>query len=274
MKKIIFAACMLGAVSGILSQTDSLQPKKKGRGQWYGSWGYTRVKYSKSNIHLVDRSGKYHPATGKYQNYDFTLYDVTAHDRPDFKAIPDVVNITIPQFVCRIGYYFNKNTGLELNYDHAKYVMDDNKVYHIKGEIDGVYMDKDTLVDPHQFLHFEHTDGANFWMLNFIKKYDFLHFGPRSSVGFVVKTGGGIVFPRTDVTLFGEGLNNNWKVAGYIVGIESGIRAEFLKYCTFEFVAKGSHANYLNCFVLGKGNGKANHYFFAGQLTATIGFRF
>jgi hypothetical protein len=63
-------------------------------------------------------------------------------------------------------------------------------------------------------------------------------------------------------------------MAGWIVGLETGFRVEFLKYGVFEFVAKGSYADYTNVLVLGKGNGKANHHFYTGQLTATIGASF
>lgn len=248
----------------------------KNKGKFYFLWGYTRAWYSKSDIHFKDRSNKYHDATGRYNDYDFTIYDAKANDRPDFDQLYDVANITIPQFVGRLGYYFNnkQDFGIEINYDHTKYVVTDYQKVHIKGTFNGTYVDQDTILDPKNLVHFEHTDGANFWMVNFIKRHKLYEPSKNFNVGAIIKPGIGIVYPRTDVTMFGERLNNDWHLAGWIVGVEGGIRAEFLKHGVFEFTGKGSYADYVNALVLGKGNGRANHHFFCGQLTMTIGATF
>lgn len=253
----------------------TLLPAKKQKGSLYLLWGYTRCAYSKSNIHFVDNSNDYHPATGRYNQYDFTIYDAKATDRSDFNLIKDVVNITVPQFVCRVGYYLNnkKDFAIEINYDHAKYVVNNYQTVRVKGTFNGNYVDKDTIMDPDNFLHFEHTDGANFWMFNFVKRWKLYEPSKLFNVGFVVKPGAGFVYPRTDVTLFGERLNNKWHIAGWIVGVESGLRIEFLKHGIIEFVGKGSFADYTHVLVLGK-SGKANHHFFTGQLSLTIGASF
>ncbi len=262
------------------AETLTITPTKTKRkfkdGNLYGMWGYTRAVYSKSTIHFKDHSNKYYPETGKYHDYDFTIYDAHAHDKPDFDGIKDVINVTIPQFVVRLGYYFNnkKDFGVEINYDHTKYVVNDYQTVRIKGNFNGNYVDQDTILDPQNLLHFEHTDGANFWMFNFIKRWKLYEPSKNFNVGFVVKPGAGIVYPRTDVTMLGTRLNNNWHIAGWIVGLESGFRVEFLKHGVFEFVGKGAYADYTKCLVLGKGNGRANHHFFAAQATMTLGFIF
>ncbi len=255
--------------------TESYVPKHK-KGRFYISWGYTTCIFSKSDIRFVDRSNKYHPATGKYNDYDFTIYNVTAKDREDFDKISDVKNISVPQFVIHIGYYFNnkKDFGVELNYDHTKYVMDSYQKVRIKGQFNGNYVDHDTVIDPDNFLSFEHTDGANFMMFNFIKRWKLYQPSKKFNIGYVIKPGIGFVYPRTDVTLFGERLNNDWHVAGWIAGVETGFRVEFLKYGMLEVVAKGAYADYRKALVLGKGNGTASHHFWAGQLTLTIGASF
>lgn len=251
-------------------QKDSL--KKKHR-QLYLSWGYTHAIYGKSSIHFKNTSMKPNEYRGTPDNYDFTIYNVTAHDRTDFDKIKDVINVTIPQFVGRVGVMLNDKWGIEMNYDHTKYVVDDWQRTHIKGQIDGVPVDKDTTMNPDRFLHFEHTDGANFWMLNAVRKIELYRPNKHFCASAVIKPGAGVVFPRTDVTIFGQELNNDWHVAGWIVGVEGGLRIEFLKRGLFEFVAKGTYADYTRCFILGRGNGNANHHFVTGQLTATIGLR-
>jgi len=254
-----------------LSQMDSLKRKK---GQFYLSWGYTKAIYSKSTIHFKNTSNKFNEYRGAADNYDFTIYNATASDRPDLDKIKDVVNVTIPQFVGRVGYMFNNKWGIEMSYDHTKYVVDDWQTVRIKGQIDGVAIDKDTIMNPDRFLHFEHTDGANFWMLNAVRKFELYKPVNKLCVSAIIKPGAGVVFPRTDVTMFGQELNNDWHVAGWIVGVEGGLRVDFLRYGHFELVTKGSYADYRRCFILGRGNGNANHHFFAGQITATLGLRF
>ncbi|MCY7327173.1 MAG: hypothetical protein LH618_01335, partial [Saprospiraceae bacterium] len=80
-----------------ISQTDAvgsgtLTTKKKGK--FYFMWGYTRAAYSKSTIQFKNNSNTYYPETGRYHDYDFTVYEATAHDRADFDKIYDVANIT------------------------------------------------------------------------------------------------------------------------------------------------------------------------------------
>lgn len=265
---------VLGTWTGLFSQTDSIKFFKKKESQWYFSWGYTRAWYSKSTIQFKDVSGRYHDKMHKTANYNFTVYDVTAADRPDFDKLGDVINFTIPQYVFRIGFMLNKKWGIEFNYDHTKYVVNDWQKARIKGMIDGNAVDGDTILDPVDFLHFEHSDGANFAMLNAVRKIELFHPSERFILSAVIKPGAGVVFPRTDVTMFGERLNNNWHVAGWIVALETGVRMEYGRRGFFEFTAKGAHADYRRSLVLGKGNGSASHSFWSAQLIATIGLRF
>ena len=96
--------------------TNTISSKKK-KGNFYIMWGYTRATFSKSTIHFKDNSNTYYPETDRTHEYDFTIYNAVAHDKPDFQGIKDPVNITIPQFVVHAGYYFNnkKYFGIEIN---------------------------------------------------------------------------------------------------------------------------------------------------------------
>ena len=153
-------------------------------------------------------------------------------------------------------------------------MVNDYQTARLEGQIDDSWLDETVVMDPDSFLHFEHTDGANFWMINLVRQINLYHPGKNFKASWVVKPGAGVVVPRTDVTLFGQNLNNDWKLAGWIVGVETGLRVEFLRHGFFEFVAKGSYADYVNAFVLGKGHGRASHHFFTAQLTGTIGYKF
>ncbi|MBL7932117.1 MAG: hypothetical protein JNL60_09445 [Bacteroidia bacterium] len=264
--KRIFCLLFILITGSTFSQSDSLKGKNKGL---YLTWGYTKAYYSKSTIHF-----KNHTGTDYQNNYDFTVYNATASDRPDLKKIKDVVNVTIPQFVFRVGYQVSDKWGLELNYDHTKYVVNDYQQVHVKGQIGDNWVDEVKVMDPDSFLHFEHTDGANFWMINLVRQFKIYNPNKNFQASWVVKPGAGVVIPRTDVTMFGTRLNNNWKLAGWIVGVETGVRLQFLRHGFFEFVGKGSFADYVNAFILGKGHGRANHHFFTAQMTATLGYQF
>lgn len=273
MKRALFSLLLGTLFFSLLSQENTAEVKRK-KGSLYFSFGYTRAWFSKSTIHFSDHSNTYHDFTQRSNNYDFTIYNAKASDRPDFDHIKDIKNISVPQYVYRIGYYFNnkKDLGIEINFDHTKYIVNDWQRVHIKGQFNGTPVDKDTTLNPVNFLHFEHSDGANFLMLNLVKRWKLVDL-PKFNVGWVVKPGAGMVIPRTDVTLFGERLNNRFHVAGWIVGVESGFRTEFLKHGFFEFVAKGSFADYMQVLVVGRGS-RAHHHFYTAQLTATLGFMF
>jgi hypothetical protein len=245
------------------------------KGKLYLLWGYNRDWYTRTDIHFRNKDGD----PNQYNNfgiYDFTIYNVTAHDRPDFDKLKDVINITIPQFNFRIGYYLSDSHdhGIELNYDHAKYVVDNWQTAHIKGQIFGVAVDKDTVLDPNYF-HFEHSDGANFWLINYVQRYKICESADKKfNLGLVGKGGMGVVYPRTDVTLFGNRINNNWHISGMATALEAGLRAELFRHAVIEFTGKGLFADYMVCLVQGKGRGQASHFMKAGELLLNVGYTF
>ncbi len=254
------------------TETETSTTTKKRKGQLYGSWGYNREWYTKSDIHIHnDGDPNLHNAQG---SYDFTIHNAKADDRPDFDQIYDVSNVTIPQFSFRLGYMFNDkwDLGIEINYDHAKYIMRDYQTLHVSGQIFGQSIDKDTLIDPKTFVHFEHSDGANFWTLNLVKRFQIYNSkSEKFKFSGVAKAGPGIVLPRTDVTLFGTRVNNKWHVAGYFVGLEVGPRVEVFKYIFAEWTAKVGYANYTNSLILDN-TAKANHKFATFMTILTVGF--
>lgn len=278
MKKriLLLSLFIIGTLNGLISQENCDCPgqNKLGKGTFYFMWGYNRDWFSKSDIHFKNTSGEYNPVTDNYDYYDFTLYNIKAKDRSGFKNILKS-DLTIPQYNYRLGYFFNDkhDLGIEINFDHTKYVMVNYQNLHLEGTIQGQYYNQDTIVQAVNFLAFEHSDGANFLMLNVVKRQHFLVSKNKEHwLSGIVKAGGGIVVPRTDVTLFGERLNNRFHVAGYIFGIESGLRYDAFKHFFLEYTAKGTWANYRNVLVIG--NGKANHNFYTFQNILLLGMQF
>jgi hypothetical protein len=224
---------------------------------WYLQWGWNREAYSKSTIHFTNGS-----------QYDFYWMNVSAKDKPDFQAILSE-EVTIPQFSFRIGYRISPQWYLELNHDHAKYVVTPGQVMHVKGNMREVSVDQDTVFSNNQF-HFEHTNGANFWMLMAARRY----YSPwlNSHLSFFTKAGAGIVYPRTDVTLFGTRLNNRFHVAGYIVGTEASARCNIWQGSYVDFATKGGFANYINALTVE--GGKAGHAFWFIEGIFSLGWEF
>lgn len=234
----------------------------------YIQWGYNTEWYTHSTIHFKMSNGN-----------DFTLHNVKAHDKPDYDAIyKEPSQITIPQYNYRIGFYLNRQhtRAVEINFDHAKYVVTDGQKAHVTGTIDGKYVNADSILNPATFLHFEHTDGANWLHINYVQQHPFLmnHDKSRPLLTYLWKAGAGINIPRTDFTWRGNELNNDFHIAGYNISVEGGARFYFLRRLFFEGTAKTGYVKYVNALVntqTEKGN-RASHHFEYFELIGTLGY--
>ncbi len=234
--------------------------QKVEKGRLYFAFGYNKNYFSTSDVRVHDESG----------DYDFTLYDMKAKDRPHFNELFKVA-LSIPQYGYRLGYWMpNGKWGVEIKFDHSKYVQVKDQTLHLRGNINGTFYDKDTLVDGN-FLQFEHTDGANFLMFNVMYRHDFF-VRKNINVAAVGKFGAGIVIPRSDVTLFGQRWNHNFHVAGQITGGECGVRVEFFRFFFIEPSVKGVFANYNT--VLAIDDILISHRFWDGMIMLDAGFQF
>ncbi len=98
---------------------------KKRSGELYISWGYNTEWYTHSNV-KIDQ-----PALGN----DFTFEDISGHDHKGWDDGVFNKAISIPQYNYRVGYIFNeeKGLGVEINFDHPKFIFSDGQMVHIKG---------------------------------------------------------------------------------------------------------------------------------------------
>ncbi|TND09198.1 MAG: hypothetical protein FD123_1601 [Bacteroidetes bacterium] len=236
------------------------------KGLFYIAWGYNANRYSKSTLHFFDESG----------DYDFTLHKMTARDRPQLRDIFRV-QPSIPQYGYRMGYYFPQSDwGVEMNFDHAKYIVNDYQTVRLTGRIGDLTFDKDTLVDPGNFMHLEHTDGANFLLANIMRRWQLAASpGQKLRLSGILKAGAGIVIPRSNVILWGVNSNRCFHIAGQIAGVETGARLDYYgRYFVLflEATAKGSLANFNK--VLGVGDGLVSHRFATASLLLHGGLAF
>ena len=236
----------------------------------YLQWGYNAESYTNSNIHFKMSNGD-----------DFMLHHAKAHDKGNYDdIIKEPGQITIPQYNYRIGFYLNKNftKSLEINFDHAKYVVTDGQTVHVTGTIAGQHVDGDSVLNPQTFLHYEHTDGANWLHINYAEQKILAEnkAKTRSLLTLIYKAGAGINIPRTDFTYHGDRLNNNFHVAGYNFGVEGGFRLYMARNFFFETTAKTGYVRYVDALAnttTAKGN-RATQGFSYIEGIATLGYQF
>ncbi len=253
-----FLLLLLSVISQLLAQEINLPQQK---GSIYFTWGYHADAYSKSTIHFKNNTEG---------NYNFTLYNATAKDRSDLHCFFDKA-LTVPQYVINIGYLFNSksNTGIELSFDHLKYLVVDNQQVHLTGTIEGVNYDTDTIVSP-DFVHLEHTNGNNYLSLNFVKKFSLLESVNKNHIlSAMVKAGAGVLTPMTTSTVLGEFYDAPLNISGWVISTSANLRYEFYRYFFLEVGTKVAFADYTRA-ILGK-DGRAKHHFFSIQYIGAAG---
>lgn len=265
MKRILLApALVIVLITTAFSQTEkSLQPPRSNTSSgFYFSWGYHHDAYSSSTIHFVDT---------KTEDYDFTLYHARAKDKPDMHKLINTP-LTVPQYVVTLGYYFSKKKdwGIEISWNHLKYVVHDNQMMHMRGQIDEVYYDKDTLVTP-KFVHFEHTNGNNYLIASIVRRYEFLQSrNGQHKLSVNLRFGGGVLIPKTDSYIMGLHNDGPFRISGIVLGTGAGLRYDFCKYLFLEPAIKTSYADYTNAKLYM--SGRAQHHFISNQYIMALGF--
>ncbi len=83
----------------------------------------------------------------------------------------NVDRLTIPQYDLTIGYQFNDkhNLGVEIAWDHLKYVVTDWQNVRLSGQIHGTPIDRVAPLNP-DTVHLQHTNGNNYFAFQLDKK--------------------------------------------------------------------------------------------------------
>jgi hypothetical protein len=267
MKKLTVLACIITVGFSEVSAQNIDTRWFKGM---YVQWGYNTETYTRSNIHFKMSNGN-----------NFILHHAKAHDSNDLDAIyKEPIEISIPQYNYRVGFYLNKEgtRALEINFDHAKYIVTDGQRVHVTGTIDGAHVDGDSTLDQNRFLHFEHTDGANWLHINYVRNVTLFQNQARTRkmLTYVYKGGAGINIPRSDFTWRGDELNNKFHIAGYNLSVEGGLRFYPLRRFFIEGTAKTGYVRYINALAdteSMKGNRVTQDFMFL-EAIATLGFEF
>lgn len=246
MKKIFLFVIFYALTQNITAQEQSIKPDKytaHNKGKFYIYWGGNRESFSKSDIRF------------RGDNYDFTLDNVSAGDKPKGWQI-DYINplrMTIPQTNFRIGYYVSDHYNISIGLDHMKYVMQQNQTVNITGTIneggafDGVY-NNDPIVLTEEFLTFEHTDGLNYVNTEFCRVDDISKiFKIRNTDKFQVNItegiGAGFLYPKTNAMLMGKERHDDFHISGYGVSAKIGLNLTFFKHFFLQTELKGGYIN-------------------------------
>lgn len=218
------------------------------KGKFTIAWGGNRDYYSKSDI------------TFKGNNYNFTLDNVVAHDKPKGWNIDYITpgHMTTPQTNFKLGYFFNDHYSISAGEDHMKYVMTQNQTANMSGYIDfpkespssefnGVY-DNTPTVMTEDFLMFEHTDGLNYVNVEIARQDDISRiFGIENTDKFQVNInegfGVGVLYPKTNTTLMNQARHDEFHVSGFGTSLKAGLNLTIFKYFTIEGDIKGGYIN-------------------------------
>lgn len=216
------------------------------KGKMYFFWGGNRDSYSNSDIHF------------KGANYDFTLYNVAAQDKPKGWHI-DYINpsrMTIPQTNFRLGYFINDHYNISIGVDHMKYVMIQNQTARITGNYPNSYNStviNNGFVDltDESFLTFEHTDGLNYINSEFsrvddVSKIFRINDTDKIQISLTEGAGAGILFPKTNVMLMGQTRHDDFNVAGYGISAKAGLNITFFKHYFIQGELKGGYIDMPN----------------------------
>ncbi|MFV8346357.1 hypothetical protein [Flavobacterium sp. ZB4P13] len=241
------------------------------KGKFFVSWGGNRDSYSKSDI------------TFRGKDYNFTLENVQAHDKPKGWHV-DYINparMTIPQTNFRLGYFINDHYSVAIGVDHMKYVMTQNKAVNINGyypnpgSYDESLPNNQVLLTP-EFLTFEHTDGLNYVNTEFSRHDDISSIfkignTDKIQVNLTEGVGFGLLYPKTNTKLLGKERHDDFHVSGYGTSLKAGLNITFFKHFYIQGELKGGYINMQDIRTTKSSEDTASQDFFFFQRIIAIG---
>ncbi|MEO8932727.1 MAG: hypothetical protein ABI295_00345 [Xanthomarina sp.] len=271
---LVFCSILNGSIFAQNDPTTLYTSHNKGK--IFLSWGGNREAFTKSDINF------------KGEDYNFTLQDVKAQDKPKGWHI-DYINparMTIPQTNFKLGYFISDNYYLAFGLNHMKYVMNQNQYVNINGYINlpagedgsvynGIYQNEEIQMTE-DFLMFEHTDGLNLLFLEFGRFDDISSlFGITSTDIFQVNMtegfGAGILYPKTNTTLLEKDRYDEFHVAGYGVSLSAGLNLTFLKHFFIQGDLKGGYINMPDIRTTHNKKDRASQHFMFIETVISVG---
>ena len=251
--------------------------KTKNKGKLYFYWGWNKAQYSYSDI------------TFKGDDYNFTLYNIAAKDRQnpwDADLYLNPTNITIPQTVARIGYFFHDNWNFSMGFDHMKYVMVEQQPATIDGYIDlnnpvsefnGLYNNEYIYIDE-DFLEFEHTDGLNYINVEISRVDnlgDYLKWNSdKIQLNLIESFGAGILYPKTNSTLLSKQRYDDFHLAGFGLSLKAGVNLTLFNHFFIQTEFKTGYIDMANIRTTNSTSDSASQELFFFQRNISFGYIF
>lgn len=260
-KQMLAIICFMAIPIFGFSQSEPAYKK----GTFYAFWGWNRAAYTNSNIHF------------KGQDYNFTLHEVKAKDRPsafNYHNYFQPNRITIPQTNLRLGYFIKDNLAITLGVDHMKYVMTQNQTVDITGEVRPSFeshVNDGTVKLTEDFLKFEHTDGLNY-INSEVEFYKNFYQQGILKVNGLLGAGGGFLLPKTNATLMGNERNDAFHLAGFGLSAKGGVDVLLWDLFFLRSELKQGYINMPSIRTTHTSSDKAKQAFWFAEWTYTFGF--
>lgn len=250
-----------------------LTKDQENKGKVYLYWGYNRSKYLRSDLHFSS------------PDYDFTLFGMKGTDlQSKFSASNYLkpANFSIPQYNYRVGYFMNDRWLISGGLDHMKYVVTQGQRVRMSGVISerisskyaGAYL-LDSITLSEDFVQFEYTNGLNLISLDF----EYLQPVAVSRSGnFKLKwnigLGGIWVVTKTDVNLMGDGIDNDFHVAGFTLAAKTGPRFDLFKRFFIATEFKAAYMTIPDVLIENAAPKRADHTLIAFEKYVAVGTYF
>lgn len=256
--------------SSVKSNSVQINTGNTRTGELYFSWGYNQEWYTHSNIKINQ------PALGN----DFTFVDVIGHDHKGWDEGIFNKAISIPQYNYRIGYIFNekKGLGIEINFDHTKFIFGDGQVVLMTGTYNHQPVNK-----PYYFAssapgttdssYYYLNNGANFLLINIVKRWHIFNNKKQTiKLDVLGKFGAGPVIPHVQNKFFSQPANDqDFQFGGWNVGAEGDLKLTFLHYIYLEYANKIDYARYSGLEIY---SGTAKQAFGTYEMILNLGLSF
>jgi hypothetical protein len=267
LKKILCLILWCSSLSSSFAQKKEIERKKT----FFFNWGWNRAAYTNSTLKM------------KGADYSLTLHKLTANDRLtpiSFHNYLQIDRVTIPQTNIRLGYFVKNNIAIIFAIDHMKYVMDQDQMATVVGEINREGLFKKVYNGPmkitEDFLTFEHTDGLNYVNVG-AELYKTLYNSKSKKLGLDYIYGGniGVMVPKTNVKFLNYERTDRFHVSGFSMQVKNAIQASILKHWIIRMEAMVGFIDMPNIVLHKRGiKGRGKQNFAYAQLNWEIGYRF
>jgi len=242
--------------------------KKERIGEFYFSWGYNKDYYTNTDVSIQQPS----------LNNNFTFKNTQLVDHPGWDEALLSMELSIPQYNYRIGYFIDKDKDLafEINFDHTKALFKNDQIVRMVGtyhnrQVDSSFVFSKTGTGTSKNYYYL-NNGANFLLFNIVKRKRFNKFSKSPfALDGLAKIGIGPLIPHVENSLFGEKNEQKFQFGGWNTGVEYALRSTFKKHIYLEFAGKLDYAYYYGLDVY---QGKAKQAFGTLEFILNLGYTF